>query len=150
MRDQVQEFDKRHTQILFVWPAEAALNRHWLRGRDKWDVDIPEFFGTSADKHPWLKSRGTGPEETKIPVLADPSFTTSADYGRALQAWGSFGNHPALFVIDREGVIRFIDYTSAEGKNGSDRPTAEQLLRIIDGFRTPADSAKEPPRQERK
>jgi alkyl hydroperoxide reductase subunit AhpC len=134
LRDQVQEFEKRQTQVLFVWPAEAALNRHWLRGRDKWDAAIPEFFGTLADKHPRLKSRGSGPEETKIPMLADPSFTTSADYGRALHAWGSFGNHPMTFVIDRESVIRFIDFATAAGKNDSNRPPAEQLLKIIDGL----------------
>jgi alkyl hydroperoxide reductase subunit AhpC len=136
LRDQVKEFEKRQTQVLFVFPQEAALNRHWLRGRDKWEAEITEFFGTSADKHPWLKSRGRGAEETKVPVLADPSFTTSADYGRALHAWGSFGNHPATFAIDREGIIRFIDYAKAAGKNGSDRPTAEQLLRTIDGLGT--------------
>jgi hypothetical protein len=97
-----------------------------------------------------MKSRGSGAEETKCPVLADPSFTTSADYGRALQAWGAFDNHPALFVIDREGLIRFIDYATAAGKNGSNRPPAEQLLKIIDGFGTPAAPAKELPRKEGK
>jgi alkyl hydroperoxide reductase subunit AhpC len=132
LRDEVKEFEKRQTQVLFVFPHEAALNRHWLRGRDQWTTLIPEFFGDSADNHPWLKSRGSGPQETQIPVLADPSQTMSADYGRALHAWGAFGNHPATFVIDREGVIRFVDFAQAAGKNGSNRPPAEQLLRVID------------------
>jgi hypothetical protein len=132
LRDQVKEFEKRQTQVLFVFPQEAAHNRHWLRGRDKWEALIPEFFEDSADKHPWLKSRGSGPKETSCPLLADPSFTMSADYGLAFQAWGADGNHPATFLIDREGVIRFVDLAASAGKNGSDRPPAEQLLKTID------------------
>jgi hypothetical protein len=128
---------------VFVWPTEASLNRHWLRGRENWGADFPDFFGTSADKHPWMKSRGSGAEETKCPVVADPALTTSADYGRALHAWGAFGNHPATFVIDRQGFLRFIDFAKAAGKNGSDRPPPEQLLKITGGFGTPAGPGKE-------
>jgi hypothetical protein len=40
---------------------------------------------------------------------------------RALHAWGSFGNHPAMFVIDPEGVIRFVDFATAASKNDSNR-----------------------------
>ena len=137
MRDEIKEFKKRQTQVLLVFAREASLNRHWLRGREKWGADFPEMFGTSLDKHPWLKSLGSGPEETECPVLADPSFTMSADYGRALQAWGAYGNQTATFVIDREGIIRFADFGTAAGKNDSNRPPPEQLLKIIDGFGTP-------------
>jgi hypothetical protein len=150
LRDQVKEFEKRQTQVLFVWPTEASLNRHWLRGRENWGFDFPEMFGTSIEKHPWMKSRGSGAEETKCPVLADPSLTTSADYGRALHAWGAFDNHPATLVIDREGVIRFVDFATAAGKNGSNRPPPEELLKIIDGFGTATGQAKEGPSKNRK
>ena len=149
MRDEIKEFKKRQTQVLFVFAREASLNRHWLRGREKWGADFPEMFGTSLDKHPWLKSLGSGPEETECPVLADPSFTMSADYGRALQAWGAFGNQTATIVIDRQGVIRSI-ITTADGRNGSNRPPPEQLLKIIDGFGTPAGPANEGPDNEGK
>jgi hypothetical protein len=71
----------------------------------------------------------------------------SADYGRALQAWGAFGNQTATIVIDRHGVIRSI-ITTADGRNGSNRPPPEQLLKIIDGFGTADGPAKEPPRKE--
>jgi hypothetical protein len=57
----------------------------------------------------------------------------SADYGRALQAWGAFGNQTATFVIDREGIIRSI-ITAANGRNGSNRPPPKQLLKITDEF----------------
>ena len=149
MRDEIKEFKKRQTQVLLVFAREASLNRHWLRGREKWGADFPEMFGTSLDKHPWLKSLGSGADESECPVLADPSFTMSADYGRALQAWGAFGNQTATIVIDRQGVIRSI-ITTADGRNGSNRPPPEQLLKIVDGFGTPARPAKEGPHSEGK
>ena len=149
MRDQIKEFEKRQTQVLFVFAREASLNRHWLRGREKWAAEFPEMFGTSLDKHPWLKSLGSGADESECPVLADPSFTMSADYGRALQAWGAFGNQTATIVIDRQGVIRSI-ITRADGRNGSNRPPPEQVLKIIDGFGTPAGQGKEGPHNEGK
>ena len=46
---------------------------------------------------------------------------------------GAFGNQTATIVIDRQGVIRSI-ITTAAGKNDSNRPPPEQLLKIIDGF----------------
>jgi hypothetical protein len=73
----------------------------------------------------------------------------SADYGRALQAWGAFGNQTATIVIDRQGVIRSI-ITTAEGRNGSNRPPPQQLLKIIDGFGTPPGPAKVGPHNEGK
>jgi peroxiredoxin len=128
LRDRVKEFQKRKTQVLVVFPEEPAYNRQWLRSRDKWDTEVPEFFEDAADKHPWLRSRGTGPHETACPVLADPSFTTSADYGVALQAFGSNGNQPTTFLIDPAGVIRFEDRTG-------DRPKVDKLLKAIDGLK---------------
>jgi hypothetical protein len=52
LRDGIKEFEKRQTQVLFVFAREASLNRHWLRGREKWGADFPEMFGTLLDKHP--------------------------------------------------------------------------------------------------
>lgn len=122
LRDRVKEFEKREAQVLFVLREEPAYIRQWLRSRDKWNAEVPNFFEDSADKHPWLRSRGTGPEETRCPVLADPSFTTSADYG-------PFG--PTTFIIDRDGIIRF-EY---RGKGSFDRPAVDRLLETIDGLK---------------
>ena len=131
LRDRVKEFAKQSTQVLFVLPEEPAYNRQWLRSRDKWDGIVPGFFENSADKHPWLRSRGTGPEETDCPVLADPSFVTSADYGVALQGFWKNGNHAATFLIDPKGVVRF---EHRSGGNTFNRPTVDQLLKAIDGL----------------
>jgi peroxiredoxin len=60
--------------------------------------------------------------------LGDPSFTTSADYGVALQDFFADGNWPATFVIDREGVIRF----AQRSKNGIDRTSVARLLKAVD------------------
>jgi peroxiredoxin len=122
LRDRVKEFEKRSAQVFFVLPDEPAYLRQWLRGRDRWATWVPEFFEDSAKKHPWLPSRGSGPDETKCPVLADPSYTTSADYG-----WVT----PTTFIIDREGIIRF-EY---RGKGSFDRPPLERLFQTIDGFK---------------
>ena len=124
LRDRVKEFEKRKAQVLFILSEEPAYIRHRLRTRDKWGAGVPDFFEDSADKHPWLRSRGTGPEETRCPVLADPSFTTSADYGMS---------RPATFLIDPAGVIRFEH--RARGST-FDRPSVDQVLKAIDGLGT--------------
>ena len=122
LRDRVKEFERRKAQVLFVLSEEPAYIRQWLRSRDKWGAEVPNFFEDSADKHPWLRSRGTGPEETRYPVLADPSSATSADYG---------GSAPATFIIDLHGIIRF----EHRGRGNSfDRPPVDQVLKAIDGL----------------
>src|ERR687883_1854399 len=115
LRDRVKEFERRKAQVFFVLSEEPAYIRQWLRSRDRWGAEVPDFFEDSADKHPWLRSRGTGPEETRCPVLADPSSTMSADYGMA---------RPATFIIDRDGIIRF----EHRGKGSSDRPPVDEIL----------------------
>jgi hypothetical protein len=122
LRDRAKGFEERSTCVFFVLPEEPAYVRQWLRGRDQWATWVPEFFEDSAMKHPWLGSRGFGPDETKCPVLADPSGTTFADYG-----WSP----PTTFIIDREGIIRF-EY---RGKGSFDRPSMDRLLKTIDGFK---------------
>jgi len=121
LRDRVKEFEKREAQVLFVLQGESAYIRQWLRSRDKWDKEIPEFFDESADKHPWLRSRGSGPDETVCPILADAAGTLSADFGMS---------SPATFIIDQDGIIRF----RYEGNGSFDRPSVDRLLKAIDGL----------------
>ena len=120
--DRAKEFEERSTQLFYVLPEEPAYIRQWLRGRDRWATWVPEFFEDSARKHPWLRSLGSGPDETRCPILADPSGTTRADYG-----WSP----PTTFIIDREGIIRF----ECRGKGSFDRPPVDRLLETIDGFK---------------
>jgi hypothetical protein len=122
LRERMKEFEKRSTQVFFLLPEEPSYIRQWLRGRDTWATWVPDFFEDSAKKHPWLRSRGSGRDETICPVLADPSGTTTADYG-------FFG--PTTFIIDRAGTLRFKYW----GKGSFDRPPVDQLLKTIDGFK---------------
>ena len=130
LRDRAKDFEERSAQVFFVYPYEPALIRHWLRGRDKWATLVPEFFEKPAKKHPELRSVGSGPDETKCPVLADPSCTMSADYGVVSDDYLGLSNTPTTFIIDREGIIR-LEY---RGKDSFDRPPVERLLETIDGL----------------
>ena len=130
LRDRVEEFEKRATQVFFLLPEEPAYIRQWLRSRDKWAKEVPEFFEQPAEKHRWLRSLGSGPDETKCPVLADPSWTTSADYL-------GFTNRPITFIIDREGMLRFDSRGKrfeSQGNLNDDRPPVDCLLKVIDGL----------------
>jgi alkyl hydroperoxide reductase subunit AhpC len=131
LRDRVKEFEKRAIQVLFVQSEEAAYIRQWLRSRDKWDKEVPDFFEDSAAKHPWLRSRGTGAEETTCPILADPSGTTSADYGVALQGFPA-----ATFFIDPAGVLRW----EHRAKGSFNRPPVDAILTAIDDLGKPTAS----------
>ena len=131
LRDRAKEFEERSAQVFFVFPYEPALIRQWLRGRDKWPTLVPEFLEEPAGKHPELRSVGSGPDETRCPVLADPSCTTSADYGVVSDDYLGLSNTPTAFIIDPEGVIRFVH----RGKGSFDRPPVDRLLKTIDGFK---------------
>ncbi len=106
MRDKVKEFEKRHAQILAVDPHESYRVRHMLR-----DV------GSRAD-------------ELAYPILADPAATVSCTYGVAFQMniHTEWSNRPAVFVIDRDGVIRY----ERRGTTYADRPKPDELLRQLD------------------
>jgi alkyl hydroperoxide reductase subunit AhpC len=131
LRDRAKEFSKRAAQILFVQCEEAAYIRQWLRSRDKWDKEVPDFFEDSAAKHPWLRFRGSGAEETICPILADPSGTISADYGVALQGFPA-----ATFFIDATGVLRW----EHRAKGSFNRPSVDMILNAIDDLGKPTES----------
>jgi hypothetical protein len=90
--------------------------------------------------------------DTQVPIrgshliLSDPAATVSATYGVAFQVLGG-ANRPASFVIDREGVIRFIYlagmkpghvFYSTEPQHDAhwsyDRPSPDELCAVIDGL----------------
>jgi alkyl hydroperoxide reductase subunit AhpC len=130
LRDRAKDFEKASVQVLFVFPHEVTGNREWLKGRDTWIKPIGEFFEEKEPltSRPYLRSLGSGPEETVCPVLADPSLTTSADYGVAMQSFHSACNIATTFIIDREGVVRW----KLRDAIDNDRPSADLLLKTID------------------
>lgn len=112
-------------------------------------VQVVAVVGKSIDHvRKMLELRGLKAGQLGYPVLADPADTVSATYGVAFQVnlWGdTWTNRPATFVIDRTGVVRWA-YRAGPGRFSftgrpmdpvqvaEDRPTTEDLLRILDGL----------------
>ena len=124
LHEHAKEFEARDVQVVTVVPRDADHVRRMLELRD-------------------LK-----PGKLGFSVLADPAATVSATYGVAFQVnqWGdSWTNRPATFVIDREGVVRYV-YRAGRGdfsftgrlmdpvQVAEDRPAVEDLFRILDGL----------------
>jgi peroxiredoxin len=124
LHEQVKDFERRACQLVAVVPKSTDHVRTMLG------------------------LRGLKPGQLGYPVLADPACTVSATYGVAFQVnlWGdSWTNRPATFVIDRDGVLRYA-YRAGSGRFSftgrpmdpiqvvEDRPTVEDLLRILDAL----------------
>jgi peroxiredoxin len=64
--------------------------------------------------------------QLSFPVLADPAVHVQGIYGvaRQLVVHDEWVNVPAVFVIDRQGILR----QAHVGRGFNDRPSAEQLL----------------------
>ena len=62
--------------------------------------------------------------------LADPTNQAGAEYGvaRQLNVHREWVNRPSVFLIDKEGVLRW----ARIGKAYNDRPSAEEVLEQID------------------
>lgn len=80
----------------------------------------------AVDPHePWaakalLKETGLDASAMSFPLLMDSAFTVSATYGVAFQMriHTELSNRPATFIIDRQGIIRYVH----RGRSFSDRP----------------------------
>src|SRR5262245_44234031 len=74
----------------------------------------------------WLRETG----ELAWPVVTDPAGTVGASYGvygHTHNLSGEFTNRPALFVIDRDGVIRFVQ----QYRSTLEVP-ADEILQVLD------------------
>ena len=73
-----------------------------------------------------LKESGLGTDDMHYPLLADPAQIVSATYGVAMQMriHVEWSNRPATFIIDREGVIRYVKRATSF----SDRPEPQEIL----------------------
>ena len=102
MRSKRKDFDDAGAKVLVIDPHESYRVRHMLR------------------------EAGFAPQDLRVPVLADPAHSVSAIYGVAfqMQIHTEWSNRPAAFIIDRQGIIRFVH----RGKRYPDRPTPDDLL----------------------
>jgi HEAT repeat protein len=92
LRDRQTEYERRGVQPLIVMAQQP------------FQLKRPKDF---AQGYRW-------PREVPAEVLFDPVSTVSATYGVAFQTQfrggqGPWSSQPALFVIDRDGVLRYAD-----------------------------------------
>ncbi len=104
----LKDFEERGTQVFVIDPHDSGRVRHLL---------------TKA---------GFEPDALPVPVLCDPAHLTSATYGIAFQMrqHTEWSNRPATFLIDREGVIRYVH----RGKNYGNRLRPEEVLQELDNL----------------
>ena len=91
----------------------------------KFEATDTQVIGISVDSGPanahWAKELGV-----TFPILSDFKRTVVRDYGVFNEAQG-FGNR-ATFVIDKEGIIRFIE----QGNTAVDPTGAYQACSVFD------------------
>ena len=98
LRSEYTSFVERQAEVIAIGPEDAAAFK------DYWD------------KH-----------EMPFPGIADPQHVTANRYGQEVKVL-RLGRMPALFVIDREGLIRF----SHRGQSMSDIPANADVLALLD------------------
>jgi peroxiredoxin len=72
----------------------------------------------------WSMAQTTG---AKFQILSDADKKTIAAYGIVNAAEHDGIAHPSVFILDREGKIRFLHV----GKDASDRPPDETILEEV-------------------
>ncbi len=83
LRQDYQEFVKRHTQVIVVGPENAgSFKAYWQKH------DLP-FIG-----------------------LPDPKASVLKLYGQKVELF-KLGRMPAQVIVDRDGVVRFVHYGHA-------------------------------------
>lgn len=104
MKEDFEKFREREAQVVVVAPHDAG------RVKKYWEKDKFPFTG-----------------------IPDPDHGLANLYG---QQWNlaKLGRMPALFVIDRQGMLAFTHY----GRSMADIPSPDELLAVIDGLPKPA------------
>ncbi len=100
MRDRIEEFEKRGVQILAIAPDSLE--------------HAQEYFQRN---------------EIPFPALADPEREVYRQYD-VKSALVSLGQRPGLFIVDREGVVRY----AYLGWQQWEIPSVEEILRELDGL----------------
>jgi peroxiredoxin len=98
LRQDYQEFVSRNTEVIIVGPD-----------------------GPSAFKRTWEM------EDMPMVGLADPGSKVADRYHQEVNLL-KWGRMPALLVIDKKGIIRFLHY----GKSMSDIPENAKVIEILD------------------
>ena len=100
MRDRIDEFEQRGVQVIAIAPDSVEHAQGYFQRND-----IP------------------------FPCLADPNRTVFRLYD-VKSAIVSLGQRPGLFVIDREGIVRY----AYLGWQQYEIPTVDETLKQIDAL----------------
>jgi peroxiredoxin Q/BCP len=109
LRHDYNKFLERNAEVLIVGPDSAEDFKQY------WQEHNFPFVGLPDPRHKVLKL-----------------------YGQEIKLF-KFGRMPALAIIDRKGIVRYIHY----GHSMSDIPKNEELLSLLDDFKYDDDSIME-------
>ncbi len=98
LRQDYQKFIDRNAEIIAIGPEDEKSFAEW------WHKEQMPFVG-----------------------VADPEHVIAKIYGQKVNPL-KFGRMPALFVVDRQGQIRYQHY----GDSMSDIPQDEEILSLLD------------------
>jgi len=142
---------KYNLEILFVLPYDRATVEHWvaifpeqMEVIEKWKNPGDPARISPGEKR-WMETVRTHfPKKfvfnkenipTPFPILIDGERTVSRGLDLFTLAWDNSKveqNIPAVYLLDRQGNVRF-KYLS---QNTMDRPDSEHLLEILEKFTT--------------
>jgi peroxiredoxin len=126
---------KKNVVVFFFPKAFTGTCERQVAGHgtdlDKFKALDAEVFGVSTDQTPSQQAFAKQCGSVNFPLLSDNRFNVVMQYGVG-KAQGGLPNDRAVFVIDKQGVIR---YKHVEPKPGDWSGTAGELeaLRSIQG-----------------
>lgn len=98
LRQDYAEFTSRGAEVLIIGPDGPRAFKRW-----------------------WQE------ESMPMPGLADVGSRVASNFGQQVK-WLKWGRMPAMFIVDREGRIRWQHF----GEEMSDIPTNETVLGLLD------------------
>ena len=109
MRDTLDRLEGQNAELLAIDPHESWSAKYLLR------------------------ETGFGTDDLQYPMLMDPSLTVSATYGLCFQMriHTEWSNRPTTFIIDREGVVRYMRRAQSFG----DRPSPGDIVAELEKLR---------------
>lgn len=100
LRQDYQKFTDRQAEIIVVGPEDENTFKEY-----------------------WLG------EKMPFPGVADPQHVIAGKYGQEVKILRA-GRMPALFIIDKTGLVRFKHY----GRSMSDIPRNEDIIGLLDNI----------------
>lgn len=130
---------KKNVALVFVYGVTCMFCTGQIRNL-RANIEQFEATGTQVlivEANEPYRVRSTANESTseaRLPILLDPTHTTAATYGIAMQMNHiEWLNRPSTFLIDRDGIIR----TRFLSESATDRPPPSALLSELKKMQAP-------------